>query len=430
MKFMFKTYIPGLILFLVISGQTGAQGVLKKVLFLGNSYTYFNNLPGMTAALAWSAGDSLYFESNTPGGYTLGWQPIAHATDPVSLAKISEGGWDFVVLQEQSQTPAIPALRDSCMYPAAIMLNDSVVAADSCAEVMLFLTWGRQTGGIQCFTPNYCSPNFTGFAHMQDSLSLAYKRLSDSLLCPVAPAGEAWRHVIQQYGWVLHENDESHPNLKGSYLTACVFYHCIFHKPASGLTFTAGLSPDTALLLQQAADTIVMSYSSLWNLWLSEPSADFAYTLQGNVMTTSNQSHNATHWQWNFGDGATSQEFEPVHEYAGPGKYQVTLTACNDCQCDTSVREVTIGTTGLQLPGNDEVDIHLISAPGSSALNFTGFSGNGRVTIYAANGQEVITSRVSQGSCRASGLAAGCYFWVLHDMNQQVISKSRLIIMP
>ncbi len=75
-----------------------SQNLIKKALFLGNSYTFFNNLPELTAALANSAGDSLYFESNTPGGYTLGWQPNAHVTNNTSLDLISGNDWDFVIL--------------------------------------------------------------------------------------------------------------------------------------------------------------------------------------------------------------------------------------------------------------------------------------------------------------------------------------------
>ncbi|MCK7540346.1 MAG: hypothetical protein MZV63_60360 [Marinilabiliales bacterium] len=52
--------------------------MVRKALFIGNSYTYVNELPALTAGLAHSAGDSLYFDSSAPGGYTLGWQPIAH----------------------------------------------------------------------------------------------------------------------------------------------------------------------------------------------------------------------------------------------------------------------------------------------------------------------------------------------------------------
>ncbi|MGE5424758.1 MAG: hypothetical protein ACM3N9_05310, partial [Syntrophothermus sp.] len=139
------------------------------------------------------------------------------------------------------------------------------------SKVLFFLTWGRRFGGIQCWEPNYCSTNFSGFGQMQDSLTRSYKLVGDSLEDAIAPVGEAWRLVLGQTGMVLHDADASHPNKNGSYLAACVFYDCIFHKYSEGLTFTAGLFSDSALILQKAADSIVYANPSYWNLF-NDPS--------------------------------------------------------------------------------------------------------------------------------------------------------------
>src|SRR5690606_26633068 len=76
----------------------------RNVLFLGNSYTAVNNLPQMLADMAASTGDTLIFDSNTPGGYTF----QNHVSNPQTLNKIMAGNWDYVVLQEQSQFPSFP----------------------------------------------------------------------------------------------------------------------------------------------------------------------------------------------------------------------------------------------------------------------------------------------------------------------------------
>ena len=80
-----------------VSAQT------KNILFLGNSYTAVNNLPQMFADVAGSAGHTAITDFNAPGGYTL----QGHSTNATSLSKITSGGWDFVVLQEQSQHPLL-----------------------------------------------------------------------------------------------------------------------------------------------------------------------------------------------------------------------------------------------------------------------------------------------------------------------------------
>jgi len=55
-------------------------------------------------------------------------------------------------------------------------------------------------------------------------------------------------------------------------------------------------------------------------------------------------------WQWDFGDGNTSAEQDPVHVYAGPGNYTVTLEAINEFDNDTEVKEDYIMVEGVAEP--------------------------------------------------------------------------------
>ena len=90
-----------------------AQDTLS-VLFLGNSYTSYNNLPALVQSLSTAAGKTLIIDSNMPGGFTIS----NHINDATSTAKISQGNWDYVVIQEQSQLPTIDFYRYNDMYPA------------------------------------------------------------------------------------------------------------------------------------------------------------------------------------------------------------------------------------------------------------------------------------------------------------------------
>ncbi len=413
-----------LFLFFFVPVFISAQGISRKVLFLGNSYTYVNNLPALTAALAHSSGDSLFFDSNAPGGYTLGWQPTAHATDPVSLAKITSNDWDFVVLQEQSQAPAISVLRDSCMFPASIVLHDSVKSANPCSRVLFFLTWGRRFGGMQCFNPNYCSPAFTGFNQMQDSLTRSYKLVADSLSDWIAPAGEAWRFVISHTGMVLHDADNSHPNINGSYLAACVFYDVIFGKPSEGNTFTAGLDPDSALILQKAADSITFGYSVQWNLNNDVPHATFSLNTSGNTVFTQNFSTGSNNWLWDFGDGQTSTAFEPVHAYTAAGNYTVSLRACNACFCDSASRQATIilsGNSDYRLSGKI-----IMRGPGINGLiTFENYSGDGSLSMYDVTGRMTGTVLVKAGEAMIGSIPGRTWIWLLKATDQRIIARGK-----
>ncbi len=227
-----------------------------KVLFLGNSYTYANNLPDLFGNLAKSAGKIVLTGISAPGGYML----ENHKTDETSLSLIRQGGWDFVVLQEQSQAPAIEHFRYNSMYPSAGFL-DSLIKLNN-LHTCFFMTWGRQNGGQQCID-SFCSPVFTNFFHMQDSLKSAYSEISSMLNAVLCPVGEAWRKArMLQPGIDLWESDESHPTIKGTYLAACVFYAKLFNANPVGLNYTGGLLQPEALFLQQCAYQTVIGINN------------------------------------------------------------------------------------------------------------------------------------------------------------------------
>ena len=68
----------------------------RKVLFIGNSYIYTNDLPNMIKTLASGCGDTLEYSQSTPGGCTF----QNHLSNSTTLSLIQQGGWDHVVLQE------------------------------------------------------------------------------------------------------------------------------------------------------------------------------------------------------------------------------------------------------------------------------------------------------------------------------------------
>ena len=86
---------------LLFSGVQSKAQQKRNVLFLGNSYTAVNNLPQLVHDVAISTGDTLIFDSNMPGGFTL----EAHSLNTTSQNKIKVGNWNYVVIQGQSQEP-------------------------------------------------------------------------------------------------------------------------------------------------------------------------------------------------------------------------------------------------------------------------------------------------------------------------------------
>ena len=133
------------ILLIFLPSLITAQSNAKKVtaLFLGNSYTYVNNLPLLIANLASANGDTLVYDYNTPGGYTLN----NHFNDLTSKAKISSASWKYVILQAQSQEPSFsPYQVFSQTIPYARKLDSLIKLNNACTNTVFYQTWGRKNG--------------------------------------------------------------------------------------------------------------------------------------------------------------------------------------------------------------------------------------------------------------------------------------------
>jgi hypothetical protein len=182
-----------------------------RILFIGNSFTYYYDLPRMVAELA-AAGQQrpLHYESETPGGYTL----EKHWQDRKAVSRIQSGHWDFVVLQDQSEAPL---LRRDAMIEYGKKFDAEIKKQR--AKTILYETWALQNKLEQ-----------------QTAISKAYEGLSRELNARLAPVGNAWQTALRSDPkLILHDVDHKHPSATGTYLAACVFYATIFGKSPEGL---------------------------------------------------------------------------------------------------------------------------------------------------------------------------------------------------
>ena len=236
-----------------------------RVLFLGNSYTYVNDLPKIIEDIATNENKVFKHASVTPGGCTL----FQHVESQTSLSKIRQGNWDFVVLQEQSQLPVIDYYRHNTLKPSYKTLYDSIMLYNPNAKVVGYMTWGRRYGGQQCVNFGeglYCSADFVDFNHMQDSLTAAYCENAYATNSYVAPVGEAWKAALAtDPSLVLHSNDNSHPSYDGSYLAACVFYSVFWNKTPIGIYHDKQIDEAKAELLQTIANDVFFNNLEKWN---------------------------------------------------------------------------------------------------------------------------------------------------------------------
>lgn len=227
-------------------------GEPERVLFIGNSYTSVNKLPDVFAEVVKSAGYKVpVIKSATPGGQTL----KQHLTvQPKSLALIDEGKWDVVVLQGQSQEPAIaevsPAIRTDFVDSAAALCQ-RVRAKSPQVRIIFYQTWARHPDFWSGKGKDANEGVGKDAAEMQARLSLWYGNVAKANDALVAPVGDAWeRNYQSKQPYRLHVADHSHPDFKGTYLAALVIFKTIYQPKDVAVAYRGKLSEVDAKALQ------------------------------------------------------------------------------------------------------------------------------------------------------------------------------------
>lgn len=216
----FLSIISWATFFPTLSHLKAAEPPGVSVLFIGNSFTYCNDLPKMLSDLAKAGKQPLmHCEQETPGGCTL----EKHWKDGKALAKIRSRHWNFVILQDQSQAPLH---NRQAMFDYGKKFDAEIRKQG--AKTVLYMTWAGQKKPED-----------------QAAISKAYLDLSKELKAKIAPVGQAWETALKaDKKLVLHDKDGRHPNVTGSYLAACVFYATIYGQSPEGFPGSIGKLTD------------------------------------------------------------------------------------------------------------------------------------------------------------------------------------------
>lgn len=225
-----------------------------KVLFIGNSYTYFNELWTLFKETAKCGGYQVETDQVTPGGWFLEW----HADSKSEYGKIVDellknNRYDVVFLQEQSVRPAKePAL----FYQAVKVLYQKIKNSNPDARIILYQTWGRRKDEDCVLKENSWTNE-----EMTVLLKNAYLTVANELGIEVSPVGSAFfaLHNGEEYPQIeLYDLDKTHPSLMGSYLAALCHYAVVFKKSPVGLSYDGGISDkEIVRILQETAEQAV-----------------------------------------------------------------------------------------------------------------------------------------------------------------------------
>jgi len=190
-----------------------------KVLFIGNSLTYTNQIPLIFQSLVLenNPNQQLKITEVVASGLTL----EEHWQDGTAARIISQQGpWNYVVLQEQSSRSWWDPDKTAIYFR---LFEEQIKRAG--AKTILFETW--------------CDEQEMQY---HEALRLKFQTLVSKTHSPVAPVGDAWILAKRQCPDAqLYQGDGHHPSLTGAYLAACVFYGKLLGKSPEGVANTLSL---------------------------------------------------------------------------------------------------------------------------------------------------------------------------------------------
>lgn len=214
-----------------------------SVLFVGNSYTYYNDLWDIFQQCAESAGYHVTVDSVTSGGYHL-YQYLDSSDFQAQVfnKRVTQNTYDYVILQDHSTGP----IEDYDAFAQAVKTIVDLLPEDT--HVVLYQTWGRQEDSETLTKLGLTNETMT------QALAEAYQKLGAELDIPVSPVGTAFRDVHVNHPEIeLYNMDHTHPSPAGSYLAALTHFAVLTGDSPENVTYDGGQDPGAAQILREAA---------------------------------------------------------------------------------------------------------------------------------------------------------------------------------
>ena len=223
----------------------------ERVLFVGNSYYYYNNslhnhVSNLVKAADPALGAKLQFKSATIGGSALHQHNIAHLTEPGRIGVSQPFQW--VVMQGGSGEPLSVARREVFRKTAAS--HAELVKARG-GQVALYMTHV------------YVKPHKQQKATNIQATESLYVEVGNEIGALVIPVGLAFEEAYRRDPDLkLHHPDGTHPSLLGTYLAACTTYAVLYAQTPVGNVYRAegAIDDPLATRLQQVAQDVVTQF--------------------------------------------------------------------------------------------------------------------------------------------------------------------------
>lgn len=227
----------------------------ERVLFVGNSLTYFNDMPQLFAGIANDKGYRVEVDSYTVGGTGLAEMLAAGEL----IRRLDEERWDYLVLQPGTGESSGGSISTDSTASVVRQLVEALHAVNPEAKVCLY----EISNGV---TPGDGSGDYDYYLYTQQRILDTVTKIARLAGVPLAPAGECFReHYANHHDLMLHSVfNDIHPNLAGSYLVACAIFETLYEVPVAPCGYYGELDAEQAEYLQQIADTVVLPNRERW----------------------------------------------------------------------------------------------------------------------------------------------------------------------
>lgn len=268
----------------------------------------------------------------------------------------------------------------------------------------------------------------------------------------VSPVGAVWHYIRDNHPEIgLYTSDGSHPSQMGSYAAACTFYSVLLRKDPTEILFDYTLPDSTANVIRNAAKTVVFDVLEAWKVGEFDPMANFSFTQTEEATHFTNSSLNFEELSWDFGDGNSSMESDPIYNYPNTNAvYDVSLIASYCGLVDTFTSEVSImftdpidttdiyiDTTDMPIDTSQVNSIYVLKTkpirvypnPIDKQLFIAREKAASSVSIINTKGKLIKEFRLNTELIKldTSNWASGVYFVKVKDANNQVIQIEKIV---
>ena len=217
---------------------------MPNILFIGNSFTFVNDLPKMLETLAADTGVTITTSSVLKGGaYLHQFADPEHDLGRRLAETYPTQKWDFIVLQDQSFNPAgnpedfLISAEKLCQT-----MNDG-------AKILFYSTWAYRDN-----TEKLSKTGMT-YTEMLTALTASYQKAADRFNGIRVPVGNAFAASTEAYPEIdLYTPDDYHPSPCGTYLAACLFYKAVTGSSSAALPTPGGVTAEEGEKLRGIAE--------------------------------------------------------------------------------------------------------------------------------------------------------------------------------